>query len=102
MGHSSYITLQNINPAQNKRRVYHITVTDFSVQLRWGRMDCHVRQKVVTFWEKAGLEKFLQATLSKRQRHGYTVMEKSEAFPSLKALEEMKVQRFEPIQLLLF
>ena len=102
MEHSAYITLQNINPAQNKRRVYHITVTDFSVQLRWGRVNCHARQRVVTFREEAELVKFLQATLGKRQRHGYSVMEKSEAFPSLKALEEMKVQRFEPIQLLLF
>ncbi len=101
MENSAYITLQNINPAQNKRRVYHITVTDFSVQLRWGRMDCHARQKVVTFQDEGEMLKFLKATLRRRELHGYRAADRSESFPKVEFLALLD-KGFEPVQLSLF
>ncbi len=97
----TYIRLSNFAPSENKYRMYAIAIeqqtseqkSEYTVYLSWGRVSSHKRQQEYQFTHKQDMLKCLQRTLHKRHLHGYTILEKSNEFPQVKALEQLQRNR---------
>jgi predicted DNA-binding WGR domain protein len=101
-----YLILKNVDPARNRWRVYRIALSptphENIITLSWGRMNHRLKSRTVTFTEETPMLRFLQASLRRRCRHQYRLVEKSEGFPAVKAIEDLSILTTEAGQMLLF
>ena len=91
-----YITLKDIQPAQNRYRVYTIVVDlvrateEYQVTLSWGKIYATKQRKVYTCPDRDALDKFITKVLAIRLKHGYALVELHEQTPSYPILQEFE------------
>lgn len=80
-----YLVLQNVNPQENKYRMYLIQLKEeqgsFVISLSRGRKFNLAHHKEEFFDAKPQFLSFLKSTIEKRKRHGYNMVEMSFDFP---------------------
>ena len=110
---NGYLVLQSIDPTVNRFRGYSISITTiqtqdtiYIVRTAWGRISNLYQSHTRLFSNTEEATQYIYKNLLTRKRHGYSLLEKSNDFPSIELLHDFSsLPSFEDAfssQLLLF
>jgi predicted DNA-binding WGR domain protein len=71
MVNSNTVTLINIDPVENRRKFYAVTVAGRNVHLHWGRIGTTGQRKVETLYDNTAAADFARDKIYSKLDHGY-------------------------------